>query len=187
MSEDTDLTQNKINPRKLFYVLSIGWSLLVLAGTLPQVLEDFSNWKRSDRSDLTRQNDRVQIREWQSCSNSNPISVVESEELKACLNKSRYGLHSERGRDMCRNFSIRACAYVYGYMPDEENAKALYKTLDKNHEIHNRLLDKTLRWLSYRHYSGLFWVMTLLLISGPLAFAFGPRAWFYFKSWMMDK
>jgi hypothetical protein len=182
MSEDIDLTQNKINPKKLFYVLSIGWSLLVLAGTLPQVLEDFSNWKRADRSDFSRQMDDLRTREWQSCSNSNPISVAESERLKACLYKSRSGLHSERGRDWCRKLSIRACAYVYADSND-----AFSRNMTKNYQTHNSLLGKTFRWLSYTHYSGLFWVMILLLISGPLAFAFGPRAWFYFKSWMMDK
>lgn len=176
------MTQNKVNTRKLFYVLSLGWCLLVLAGTLPQVLEDFSKWKRADRSDFSRQMDHLQVREWQSCSNSNPISVAESERLKACLDKNRYGRHSERARDSCRKSSIRACAYVYALSND-----AFSRNLDKRHQTHNSLLNKNLRWLFGTHYSGLFWVMIFLLISGPLVFAFGPRAWFYFKNWMMDK
>ncbi len=184
MSEDIDLTQNKINPKKLFYVLSIGWSLLVLAGTLPQVLEDFSNWKHSDYMSHSRSTTLLQVTEWAACVQSNPISLDESQKLNACLKGEDYLGASE---ELCRNAVGGPCRYAVLGEPYNDETRAFKAELSKKHAIYSSPLNKTLRWLSYTHYSGLFWVMILLLISGPLAFAFGPRAWFYFKSWMMDK
>ena len=187
MNEDAHLNQNKVNPRKLFYVLSIGWSLLVLAGTLPKVLKDFSNWKHRDEMAFISSTKSLRSLEWQSCQNSNPISVVESEKLKSCLNKNQSGPWSGRRRDMCRNFSIGACIYVYGggiAVSDEQ--KEYRAQLSKMYKAYPSIFNKTLRWLSYTRYSGLFWVMIFLLIAGPLVLAFGPTVWFFFKKWLMD-
>jgi|GEM_PF-5169676 len=186
------MSTKKINSKKLFYVLTATWCFLVLAITLPQVIDNFRDWKRQDDRAWSIQLEAMQTREWESCARSNPISAAESQKLRTCLDKINldgYGLyHKEDARKMCRNFSIQACRYVAAEVPLVNEKQKIYrKATSQRYKAYSSILSKTFRWLSYTRYSGIFWLMISLLFIGPLAFAFGSKLWLIFKEWIMEK